>query len=232
MEIIPVIDIKGGVVVRAVAGNRSLYRPLHTPLAQGYKPEDIARGFYSLFPFNTLYIADLDRIEGGSSDVELHRRILEAWQGKTLWIDEGTFESTFQHSRILSVTGSETLLKTGTCFFDKNQDSLWCSGILSLDFRGDTFLGPHSLLEKTSLWPDRIIVMSLERVGCEAGPDLQKIEWIKNLAGYHRKIYAAGGIRNSSDLWDLKKRGISGALLASAFHNQQIKFGDLEKIAE
>jgi len=44
----------------------------------------------------------------------------------------------------------------------------------------------------------------------------------------HSKIYAAGGVRNSTDLEALKASNISGALVASALHNgalgqQQIK---------
>ena len=232
MEIIPVIDVKDGVVVRAVAGRRALYRTLDTPLAQGCKPEDIARAFYSLFPFKTLYVADLDSIEGGSANVLLYQRLVESWQGSTLWIDEGSLKSSYAHHRIQSVTGSETLLNGGECLFEKNPNKMWCSEVLSLDFRGDVFLGPQSLLEESSFWPKHVIVMSLDRVGCEAGPDLKKIEWIKRRAGSDRNIYAAGSIRNSSDLWNLKERGVSGALLATALHNGQIKFGDLEKIAE
>ena len=33
MEIIPVVDLKGGVVVRARMGQREEYRPIETPLS-------------------------------------------------------------------------------------------------------------------------------------------------------------------------------------------------------
>ena len=33
MEVIPVIDIKGGAVVRARMGRREQYRPIQTPLS-------------------------------------------------------------------------------------------------------------------------------------------------------------------------------------------------------
>ena len=35
LEIVPVIDLKGGAVVRAKAGDRAHYQPIVTPLAIG-----------------------------------------------------------------------------------------------------------------------------------------------------------------------------------------------------
>ncbi|HET9642558.1 MAG TPA: hypothetical protein VFP68_04185, partial [Burkholderiaceae bacterium] len=42
-QVIPVLDLRHGQVVRAVRGERSSYRPIVTPLAQGSEPCDIAR---------------------------------------------------------------------------------------------------------------------------------------------------------------------------------------------
>ncbi len=65
MEVIPVIDLKGGQVVHARAGNRRDYRPIRTPLSRSSAPEDVISGLLGLFPFARLYVADLDAIEGG-----------------------------------------------------------------------------------------------------------------------------------------------------------------------
>jgi hypothetical protein len=67
MEIIPVIDLKGGLVVRARMGQRDQYRPIETPLSPTSHPADVVQGLMSVFPFRTLYVADLDAIEGTSS---------------------------------------------------------------------------------------------------------------------------------------------------------------------
>jgi phosphoribosylformimino-5-aminoimidazole carboxamide ribotide isomerase len=64
VEIIPVVDLKGGVVVRARMGRREEYRPIETPLAPTSDPVDVARGLLSVHPFATLYVADLDAIAG------------------------------------------------------------------------------------------------------------------------------------------------------------------------
>jgi phosphoribosylformimino-5-aminoimidazole carboxamide ribotide isomerase len=65
MEIIPVIDVMGGVVVRARMGQRDRYRPIATPLSATSDPVDVARGLLAVHAFKTLYVADLDAIAGG-----------------------------------------------------------------------------------------------------------------------------------------------------------------------
>ena len=64
MEVIPVIDLKGGAVVRARHGDRASYRPIETPLSPTSDPLDVVAGLLSVHAFRTLYIADLDAIEG------------------------------------------------------------------------------------------------------------------------------------------------------------------------
>src|SRR6266496_2091595 len=86
--------------------------------------------------------------------------------------------------------------------------------VLSLDFRGEHFLGPPALLAEPDAWPDRVIVMTLAHVGSGAGPDFSRIAAIRALAG-PRKLYAAGGIRGAADLADLARAGVAGALVAS-----------------
>ena len=69
MEIIPVIDLKGGFVVRAQKGNRDAYRPIETPMSPSSDAVDVVRGLLALHEFRTLCIADLDAImaRGGNS---------------------------------------------------------------------------------------------------------------------------------------------------------------------
>ena len=53
--------------------------------------------------------------------------------------------------------------------------------VLSLDFRGDDFLGPRDILDRDDLWPERIIVMTLARVGAASGPDVARVAEIVQL---------------------------------------------------
>ena len=67
MDVIPVIDLKGGVVVHARRGDRARYRPIESPLSPTATPLDVVTGLMALHPFRRLYIADLDAI-GGTGD--------------------------------------------------------------------------------------------------------------------------------------------------------------------
>ena len=90
--------------------------------------------------------------------------------------------------------------------------------ILSLDFRSDEFQGPREILDRPQLWPQRIIVITLARVGSRAGLDIKRLNAIRALAGA-RRIYAAGGVR---DIGALKTAGISGALIAAVLRDGRL----------
>ena len=76
MQVIPVIDLLHGQVVRARSGDRASYRPLELPLSRTSDPIDVVRGRWSVYPFPTLYVADLDAIQRTGDNVRTLRRIL------------------------------------------------------------------------------------------------------------------------------------------------------------
>jgi uncharacterized protein related to proFAR isomerase len=231
MLIIPVIDIRGGVAVRAVAGERAHYRPIKSPLADSADPVAVARGYQSVFPFPTLYLADLDGIEGRGSNRALHARVADAWEGGDIWLDDGSIEPHSSHQRVRPVIGSEMLLAAGICQSELGGKPLNRRGILSLDFRGLAFMGPPELLAFPSMWPGAIIVMTLANVGRSQGPDLKRVTAVVQMAGKQRQVFAAGGVRDMDDVRALRDAGAAGVLVASALHAGKIKAGDLEKIA-
>jgi phosphoribosylformimino-5-aminoimidazole carboxamide ribotide isomerase len=102
--------------------------------------------------------------------------------------------------------------------------------VLSLDYRGDSFLGPNGLCDAPHLWPARVIVMTLARVGRDAGPDMDRLADIKRRAP-DVMLYAAGGVRGASDLMRLKQAGIRGVLVASALHDGRLTGADLAAAA-
>src|SRR5262245_30124653 len=87
MRVIPVIDLMNGQVVRGVAGRRSEYRPIESLIAADARPETVARTFVERFGFETIYVADLDAIQGGAPNVEAWEAIKEV--GLNLWLDAG-----------------------------------------------------------------------------------------------------------------------------------------------
>ncbi len=231
MDIIPVIDVRHGQAVRAVAGERNSYRPLSTILAEGCDPLEVARGYGALYPFKTLYVADLDGIERGAANTDLLAGLAKVWPGERLLVDDGGLGGPSADHRIVPVLGSETLLAAGVCQVVGDGAPLGVARCLSLDFRGDQFIGPQEVLASPALWPHEVIVMTLGAVGKGEGPELARVVQIVECAGADRKVYAAGGVRNRDDLRALKAIGVAGVLVASALHDGKLKAGDLEEIA-
>ncbi len=231
MQVIPVIDVRGGLAVRAVAGDRARYQPLQSALAAAPDPVAVAKGYRALYPFETLYVADLDGIEGGRPAASLHLDVAAAWGGAQVWIDDGGLDPAGAPARVQRVVGSESLLAAGLCSMAGEAAALRHASILSLDFRGDAFIGPPLLLEEPALWPATLIVMTLAAVGRDAGPDIARVSEIVRRAGPSRRVHAAGGVRGIGDVRALKDEGAAGVLVASALHAGQIKAGDLHEIA-
>lgn len=228
MEVIPVIDLKGGVVVHARMGQRALYRPIETPLARSSDPVDVARGLLALHPFATLYVADLDAITGAGDNHVALARLRQALPDVTLWVDNGIADQPTASAWLAQgfghvVLGSEAQSDSALVRHLGAEPR----ALLSLDFRGDDFCGPPELLSHAHIWPPRVIVMTLDRVGSHGGPDLARLRAIKSAA---RSVYAAGGVRDADDLRTLAAAGIAGALVASSLHNGRLTTDDLRAL--
>jgi phosphoribosylformimino-5-aminoimidazole carboxamide ribotide isomerase len=207
-------------------GRRELYRPICTPLARTSLPVDVVGGFISIYPFATLYIADLDAIEGSGNNRASITGLKNAFPQLRFWVDSGIADPQTA-ARWLPlgmdlILGSETQTDTSTVSHFSGDPRF----VLSLDFRGDLFQGPSTLLTHSDRWPARVIVMTLDRVGSQSGPDLERLRAIKATAK-DRAIYAAGGVRGADDLQLLAGAGITGALVASSLHNGQITAADI-----
>jgi phosphoribosylformimino-5-aminoimidazole carboxamide ribotide isomerase len=231
MEVIPVIDLKDGVVVHARMGMRSAYAPIETPLSPTSRPNDVARGLLSIFPFETFYVADLDAIEHRGDNSAALRQLSAEYPNLVFWVDAGVadvhhaarwLEAGFGHL----VLGSETQQNSELSRFLRRNERT----ILSLDFRGHAFLGPVSLLNDASTWPAKIIVMTLARVGSASGPDMNRLATIKSRV-VNRQVYAAGGVRDANDLVLLARVGIAGALVATSLHNGTLTGAQIARLS-
>ena len=228
LQVIPVIDLMGGKVVHARKGDRGSYAPLESPLSPTSGAVDVVRGLFSVYPFSTLYVADLDAIQSHGDNFQALRRIRQEFPALQIWVDNGAadgaaVEAVVRGNLGTPVIGSES--QRDGKLIARHQGSARI--VLSLDFRGDAFQGPQEILAEPALWPQRVIVMTLARVGSGAGPDLARLATIQSIAS-GREIYAAGGVRNADDLWALKEVGVSGALIATALHERRIVRSDLE----
>jgi phosphoribosylformimino-5-aminoimidazole carboxamide ribotide isomerase len=227
MEIIPVIDLKGGGVVRARLGRREEYRPIETPLSRTSDPVDVARGLLSIHPFATLYVADLDAIEGRGDNRTALARLRAELPQLALWVDNGICDRRSAEDWLDAgwgqlVLGSETQPDATLVRHFAGDTRV----ALSLDFRGPSFQGPPALLAEAGCWPQTVIAMTLARVGSGAGPDLDRLHAVRGAAP-GRRVYAAGGVRDAADLLALKRAGIAGALVASCLHDGRLTGKDI-----
>lgn len=222
MRIIPVLDIMGGLVVRGVMGDRQAYRPIETPLSASADPVAVAKGLAGLGDFPAFYVADLDAIEGRPPNAAALCALTEAFPDTEFWVDAGLrtaaeAERLQQAPRQHAVMGTESIVDSAVLAALTDPER----AILSLDFKGDAFLGPPEILQDSAHWPDRVITMTLARVGSGAGPDLDRLGAIVARAE-GRAVYAAGGVRGAGDLEVLEQAGIAGALVSTALHDGRL----------
>lgn len=219
MRVIPVLDLKGGQVVRAASGRRDLYRPIVTPLSASAEPVAVAQGLRTLHSFAAFYVADLDAIEGRAPNAAAVDKLLTMPDAPELWLDAGfaeaeALEAVLERPRLRPVLGSESQRDEALLRRFRDHPDL----VLSLDFFADGFRGPPAILDDAGLWPASVIVMTLAKVGSAAGPDFERLQAIKSRAGA-RAVIAAGGVRDAADLRRLSDLGIGAALVATSLHD-------------
>ncbi|KQU77179.1 MULTISPECIES: HisA/HisF-related TIM barrel protein [unclassified Rhizobacter] len=228
MTVIPVIDLLQGQVVRALRGDRQHYRPIVSALCASSDPLTVARILCDHVAARQLYIADLDALQGGGGHVAVVRQLLEALPDLELWLDAGFADVSQAQAlgaalgplaqRLVPVFGSESLRSRAAlaaCFTPPGR------GILSLDRRDGQRLDSAGCWDSPALWPSRVIVMTLERVGAGTGPDVDTLREVATRAP-HTQLIGAGGIGSEADLALAQASGASAWLVASALHDRKL----------
>ena len=229
MRLIPVLDILNSVVVRGVAGQRELYRPIESCLTESVEPLEVARAIRQRFGFDEVYVADLDAIMHGRVGHSVYRQLRD--DGFRLLVDAGVGDAG-QAGRVLEAGVERVIVGLETC---PSPESLRAvveavsaeRVIFSLDLKGGVPLG-------SSEWgsdPDRIaslaieggvrrlIVLDLAGVGVEAGvPTISLCQRLRATHGPEIEIITGGGVRHADDLRQLEQAGVDGVLLASVLH--------------
>jgi phosphoribosylformimino-5-aminoimidazole carboxamide ribotide isomerase len=240
MRVIPVIDLKGGVVVRGVGGRRAEYRPIISRLTASSQPLEVARAFREHFGLTLLYVADLDAIAGAAPALVTYAALRA--DGFRLWVDAGLRDSA--DAAPLAgvegiVAGLETL--TGPQALRRLCQQFGGSRIIfSLDLKGGQPLTHSSAWDVSSAWAlagqaagcgvARLIVLDLERVGQAGGTGTEALCRRLALAFPEVEVITGGGVRDVAELHELRRDGVSAALVASALHDGRLGRADLESL--
>ena len=232
MLIIPVLDISQGHVVHAHKGMRDNYQPVQSRLTTGSDLHEIINAFLSLYPFEIIYIADLDAIQGHAGNRSLIKSLPGYFPGICFWVDAG---ATPGHDLPYhGVKGFQSILGSENRLSFKDTSRLLTSQpepVLSLDFSDYGLIGDQKLLQNPEQWPRRIIAMTIHRVGSSSGPDFEKIQTVLDLAP-SKQVFAAGGIRDEQDIENLNQCGVAGILIATALHDLTITYDIISSKAD
>lgn len=237
MKIIPVIDVLNGVAVHGIRGERERYQPLKSALCRSADPLDIASTFESL-GFGSLYLADLDAILGKSANFSVYRQIMTETH-LDLMVDAGIAD--FARAEVLAtevpkiVVGSETLesldfLVQAVKAFGEDKV------VVSIDLKEGKVLSVSEAIASmdavsfaqklASLGVRQIIILDLDRVGTEHGINLALLRSVLEKTGV--EVLVGGGIRSIQELEELRKLGVSGALVATILHNGKLEVDELK----
>ena len=218
MRVIGVIDVRGGVAVRARGGVRERYEAIGDPV-------DLARKYLEECGVAELYVADLDAIEHSTNPVR-QPHVQAICRRSTVWLDAGV--SSVDRAREVialgaahAVVGLETLPS-----FDLLRDICEAVGgdrvAFSLDVRHGRPLGigerehPAVLASRAvACGASAIIMLDLARVGMRAGLDVDLLTQVRH-AARGAELIAGGGVRGQDDLDRLADIGGDGALVATA----------------
>lgn len=234
MRIIPVMDLKGGKVVHAVAGRRDEYRPIQSQLVDSSDPEAIARAFRDQLGLDDLYLADLDAIAAAEQAWDTYRML--ASLGLRLMIDAGIRDiATARAVQAAGATGIVVGLETlrGPDLLRELVDQLGVSSVwFSLDLRdGNPICEPDHWPERTAkaiadhairMGVTQLIVLDLACVGRGGGIGTEGLCRDLIMQNPTIELVAGGGVRDAADLRRLQAIGISGALVATAIHTRQL----------
>jgi phosphoribosylformimino-5-aminoimidazole carboxamide ribotide isomerase len=242
MRVIPVIDLKAGVVVRGSAGRRHEYKPNASLLIPSSDPIEVAQAFRDRFALDEIYLADLDAIAGHSPTLPVYEAIRRL--GFQLWVDAGVRD--IEEALCLAQAGVEKTvigLETvaGPQALEVIVRKLGNDGIaFSLDLKeslplGDTsqWCGPQAwsiAAQAIATGVSHLIVLDLAHVGVGGGTGTEVL--CRRLATHFPdvELIAGGGIGNLQELDQLSAAGVDGVLVASALHDGRLSREDLASV--
>lgn len=231
-SIIGVIDLRHGVAVHGIAGNRNDYRAVE--FCDG-SPMGLVKHYGSL-GISRLYVADLDAILGGDVQTACLDETIDSFGGKEVFLDPGwtgdakagsvdaIASLADRHASLRIIAATETASSTGsvaglTKVLSPDR------ALLGLDYRGGAAVQQST---EPGQWLDEaercnlhgVLVLDVAAVGTSSG--VVTHELCRSIAERNPrlKIYSGGGIRSASDVNQLIRAGCHGCVVATALHRK------------
>ena len=233
MKILPVLDMKHGDVVHAVAGRRSEYRPIESRLTSSTVPRAVAKAVGKHCDTESLYVADLDAITESRPQWEISRELAD--EGFRLWLDAGVSDAAMA-SRALRSGAHRIVVGLESCPSPARLGEIIAAiGADRVTFSLDT-LGCRMLTCRSATWPTSLfetarliraagvnsfILLDLSSVGVGRGVTTAGVcQLLRNDPAFAgMELITGGGIRSALDLEQLERIPVDYALIATALHD-------------
>jgi phosphoribosylformimino-5-aminoimidazole carboxamide ribotide isomerase len=246
VQIVGVVDLRGGLAVHARGGNREHYRPVRAVAGAAIAPGDaraLARAYVGRLGVTEIYLADLDAIDGlAPQDAEITALAANA---PRIWLDAGV-TSPERARHVLSLGAAHVIvgLETLPSYQALAEICHVADGrvAFSLDLRdGEPVVAadgivrrepPHVIAARAaSAGVGAILVIDLARVGAGKGLDFGLIARVRETASA-LTLLAGGGVRGPEDLTRLADAGCDGALVASALLDGRVGATEIAAVRE
>ncbi len=229
------MDLLDGEVVHAVGGEREEYEPVESFLTDSSNPLEIATIFENE-GFKEIYLADLNSIQNKGDNLEVIHK-LASETSLNLMIDAG-FENPQESKPYIESGVSKIIFATETLKSFEGvveiSEKYPALVVGSIDMKEGEVLANSKKLrmpvsqivhefEKNNV--SEIIILSLKKVGTSTGLELKTLENIVKISNV--PVLVGGGVSDIFDVQQAENIGVSGVLIATAFHNGSIKFDEL-----
>jgi phosphoribosylformimino-5-aminoimidazole carboxamide ribotide isomerase len=224
-RIVPVVDVKGGLAVHAVKGQRDTYAPVNCGWCKDGNIGSLVKGYSEIFGLHDLYVADLDAIMAGKLSKAAYKEVLARVDGEVM-IDAGVTSMVDFH-KITSVGFESVILGTESIptisllakIIEQNKQAT----IVSLDVKNGAVLSPEKQLAGIrireafriieGLAPSAIIFLDMSGVGARTGinPVARELAMETSVP-----LYLGGGMSSASDVRRARDAGFAGVLVATA----------------
>jgi phosphoribosylformimino-5-aminoimidazole carboxamide ribotide isomerase len=246
-QVIPVVDLKAGLAVHAIAGRRAHYQPIQSILHPNAEPVGLAGAVRDTLGLDALYLADLDAIAGRPPSLAIYQHII--LYGIRLIVDAGLQDATAA-APLLELRGAACTIVAGLETVRGPHDLVeivQVAGAERVVFSLDLFDGrPRIAVPEAWRCDDpaalareaidhgvrHLLVIDTARVG--TGRGLGTASLISRIRKSHSQVQISvgGGISRIEEIIELKNDGAAGVLVGSALHDGRIGRRELARLEQ